>query len=92
MRNGETNDEGVERLRGAHLMLKPSKCDLFQPSMTFLGHVIEENGVHTDPKKISAVACKGEPQNLTEVNSFLGLTRYYREHIQGYAEIAVSMP
>jgi hypothetical protein len=25
-----------ERLREAHLTLKPSKCDLFQPSVTFL--------------------------------------------------------
>jgi hypothetical protein len=70
-----------ERLRGAHLTLKPSKCDLFQSSVTFLGHVIDE-------KKISAVACRGEPRNPTELKSLLGLTRYYREHLQGYAEMA----
>jgi hypothetical protein len=51
-----------ERLREAHLTLKPSKCDLFQPSVTFLGHVIDKDGFHTDPKMISAVACRGEPR------------------------------
>jgi hypothetical protein len=77
-----------ERLREAHLTLKPSKCDLFQLSVMFLRHAIDEDGVHADPKKISAVACRGEPRNPTDVKSFLGLTGYYREHIQGYAEIA----
>jgi hypothetical protein len=77
-----------ERLRRAHLTLKPSKCDLFQPSVTFHGHVIDKDGVHMDPRKIRAVVCRGEPRNPTEVKSFLGLTGYYREQIRGYAEIA----
>jgi hypothetical protein len=56
-----------ERLREAYLTLKPSKCDLFQPSVTFFRHVIDKDGVHRDRKKISAVACRGEPRNPTEV-------------------------
>jgi hypothetical protein len=30
-----------DRLRGAHLMLKLGKCDLFQPNVMFLEHVID---------------------------------------------------
>jgi hypothetical protein len=45
--------------------------------------MIDENGVHTDPKKNSAVACRGKPRNQTEVKSFLGLTGHYHEHIHG---------
>lgn len=40
-----------ERLRDANLKLKPSKCNLFQKSVKFLGHVVSEEGVQTDPDK-----------------------------------------
>lgn len=40
-----------ERLRDANLKLKPSKCNLFQKSVKFLGHVVLEEGVQTDPDK-----------------------------------------
>jgi hypothetical protein len=33
------------------LKLKPSKCELFKQSVTYLGHVISEKGIETDPKK-----------------------------------------
>ena len=42
-----------ERLRGARLNLKPSK--MFQKSVSFLGHVVSERGVATDPCKIESV-------------------------------------
>ena len=56
---GKTVDECLERLehvfqrlRLANLKLKPSKCIFFQRSVTFLGHVVTEDGVRTDPEKI----------------------------------------
>ena len=41
-----------ERLREAKLKLKPSKCVFFQKSVRFLGHVVSEEGIDTDPEKI----------------------------------------
>ncbi len=41
------------RLREANLKMKPSKCKLFQDSVTFLGHVVSRDGVRCDPKKIA---------------------------------------
>jgi hypothetical protein len=76
------------RLREANLKLKPSKCILFQKSVKFLGHVVSEEGVHTDPDKIVAVQNWSTPRNAKEIKSFLGLCSYYRKFVKGFADIA----
>ena len=45
----------MESLRIAGLKLKPEKCALFQKSVSFLGHVISEHGIGTDPQKTEIV-------------------------------------
>jgi len=47
--------EVFERLRGASLKLKPSKCALLQPEVKYLGHVVGRNSMATDPEKVWAV-------------------------------------
>jgi len=44
------------RLREAKLKLKPSKCLLLQKSLSFLGHVVSEEGIVTDPEKTMLVS------------------------------------
>jgi hypothetical protein len=41
-----------DRLQDAKLMLKPAKCSLFRPSVSFLGHVVSAQGINTDPDKV----------------------------------------
>ena len=42
------------KLEEAGLKLKPSKCELFQRQLAYLGHVISAKGVATDEGKIEA--------------------------------------
>lgn len=44
-----------DRLLEAYLKLQLSKSVFFQKETKFLGHVVTENGVATNPDKISAV-------------------------------------
>ena len=44
------------RLAKAGLQLKPSKCTFGQREVRFLGYMVSENGISTDPEKLSAVA------------------------------------
>ena len=43
------------KLEEAGLKLKPSKCELFQRQLAYLGHVISAKGVATDEGKIEAI-------------------------------------
>jgi len=63
----------LKRLRSAGLKLKPEKCVLFQKSVSFLGHVVSDGGIKTNPEKINAVAEWSVPKSLRELRAFLGL-------------------
>ena len=75
------------RLQQHGLKLKPSKCEFFKNRVQYLGHVVSESGVQTDPEKISALASWPEPDNIKSLRSFLGFTGYYRRFIKDYAKI-----
>ena len=44
-----------EKLKKAELKLKPSKCEFFKQELTYLGHVLSKNGIHTDSKRVEAI-------------------------------------
>ena len=56
--------------------------------VSFLGHIISDEGDATEPEKVNAVQEWPVPISQTEIRSFLGLCGYYRRFIKGYAEIA----
>ena len=56
-----------QKLEEAGLKLKPSKCELFQRQLAYLGHVISAKGVATDESKIEAIKNWPTPANVTEV-------------------------
>lgn len=66
----------------------PHKCQLLKKQVSFLGHVVSEHGIATDPSKIKAVEEWPVPTNVHDVRSFLGLCSYYRRFVEGFASIA----
>ena len=56
-----------QKLREAGLKLQPSKCELFKTSLLYLGHILSEEGIRTNPKKIEAVLQLPVPVNVTDV-------------------------
>ena len=55
--------------------------------MSFLGHIVSEEGIRVDPKKIEVIIEWKPPRNVTEVLSFLGLAGYYRRFVKGFSMI-----
>ncbi|GJR74529.1 putative reverse transcriptase domain-containing protein [Tanacetum coccineum] len=57
---------------------KFSKCEFWLQEVHFLGHMVNQSGIHVDPSKIKAVKNWKAPTTPSEVRSFLGLAGYYR--------------
>jgi hypothetical protein len=81
----------LQRIRSAGLKLKPDKCMLFQRSVSFLGSVILGEGISMSPEKVRAVVEWPMPTRLKDVRAFLGLARYYRCFIPGFASLAAPL-
>lgn len=45
----------VKRISDANLKLNPEKCIFFKKEVKFLGHVVNESGVSTDPDKTKVI-------------------------------------
>ncbi|GKD16328.1 putative reverse transcriptase domain-containing protein, partial [Tanacetum coccineum] len=78
----------LELLKKEQLYAKFSKCDFWLDSVQFLGHVIDNKGVHVDPAKIEAIRNWAAPATPTEVRQFLRLAGYYQRFIEGFSLIS----
>ncbi|GJY63382.1 putative reverse transcriptase domain-containing protein [Tanacetum coccineum] len=74
----------LELLKNEQLYAKFSKCDFWLESVQFLGHVINNKGVHVDPAKVEAIRNWSAPTTPKEVRQFLGLAGYYQRFIEGF--------
>ena len=57
----------LELLKNEKLYAKFSKCEFWIREVHFLGHVVNEKGIHVDPSKIEAIKTWEAPKSPTEV-------------------------
>ena len=80
--------EVLKLLRSIKLYAKESKCALFQQSIFWLGHYIDKEGIHMDPRKVEAITKWPTPTTPKEARSFLGLCGYFRRFVKKFSHIA----
>lgn len=78
-------------LRKEKLIGKLSKCEFGISSMEFLGHIVSDQGIATDPEKVKSVQDWPTPQNKTDVMRFLGLANFYRRFVKDFSKIAAPL-
>ena len=75
----------------AGLTLKLPKCQFGLTKVHNLGHIIGNGELLPDPQKLEAVKGFRIPETKSEVNSFIGLTSYYRKFVADFATIATNL-
>ena len=78
----------LKRLRGHGLTAKPSKCEVGQQSIPFLGYIVGQGQIKLQEGKAEAILNCKRPTTKKQLRSFLGIVGFYRRFIDKYAEIA----
>lgn len=78
----------ADRCKQHGLKMRADKCSFCYPSVTYLGHLITEEGTKPDLSRHSALADKPPPHNIQTLQQFLGFVNFYRHYIPNMAAIA----
>ncbi|KAI2668804.1 Transposon Tf2-11 polyprotein [Labeo rohita] len=81
----------LQRLIAHQLYAKEEKCEFHQDNISFLGYIINADGVAMDEKKVNAVLKWPRPNTLRELQRFLGFANFYRRFIRHFSSVAAPL-
>lgn len=77
----------LDLLNKAGLTLNKDKCQFCRSELKFLGYVVNRQGLHVDPDKVSAVVNLLRPKTSKEVRRLIGMVMWYKKFIPGLSII-----
>ncbi|CAM4565731.1 unnamed protein product [Caretta caretta] len=75
----------------AGLTVKAKKCQIDLNRVTYLGHQVGQGTINPLQAKVDAIQKWPVPKTKKQVQSFLGLARYYRQFVPHYSQIAAPL-
>ena len=87
----ETVELVLARLREVNLGVRPKKCAVAFNSVEFLGHIVGNDQIKTNPKLIQKIEDASRPTTKKQVRALLGLTGFYREYIPHYSDVVLHL-
>lgn len=78
----------AECLRTAGLTINVDKSHFCMKEIKYLGYIVGNGCIKTDPEKVCAIKEFPEPKTVKQVRSFLGMCGWYQRFIPNYAAIA----
>ena len=76
----------LEKLVDARLMINEKKCEFCCSSVTYLGFILDQDGLRPDPAKIAPILEYPVPKDVSAVRGFLGIVGWYERFIPNCAE------
>src|SRR5260370_10530642 len=83
--------EVLRRLQEAGLYANPKKCSFHTDTIKYLGFILTPTGLHMDPTKVAAIQSWPEPQNVHDMQSFLGFANFYHHFITDYSQLTLPL-
>ncbi|MBW0473391.1 hypothetical protein O181_013106 [Austropuccinia psidii MF-1] len=84
-------DRVLSKCKPINLKISLKKCNFGHQGLLELGHKVSALSLAIDKNNIEVVLQKPVPKNIKEMQSFLGFTGYYRNHIKSFSHITSSL-
>ena len=81
----------LDKALEVNLTLNPKKLKFKCTSVPFFGNILTDQGIMPDPKKVEAIKQWPVPQNVKDLQSFLGAVNFLGKFIQGLSSLRVSL-
>ena len=81
----------LQWLQENKLYIRLSKCTFFTNTIEYLRYIIGPDGIKLNLELVKAIFNFLQLWTLKELQSFLGLTKYYRKFIKNYSRIATPL-
>ncbi|CAG9129442.1 unnamed protein product [Plutella xylostella] len=78
----------LEKLKHANLTINLEKCKFFRSQLKYLGYVVDEHGLRTDPSKVEAILNYPTPTSRKDLKRFLGTATWYRRFVPNFSTVA----
>lgn len=82
-----TLEEVLSRLEKSGVTVNKAKCDFQSNAVQYLGHIIDEEGLHPMQEKVTAITEAPSPTNVSELRAYLGLINYYAKFMSNRATL-----
>lgn len=77
----------AKRLRNSKLTINVGKSKFCVNQIKYLGHVIGNGVIQTDPDKIAALMDYPIPKSIKDIRRFLGMAGWYHKFISNFASV-----
>jgi transposase InsO family protein len=81
----------INKLTSVNLILNPDKCHFAQRSVYLLGFCVSEKGLTLDTRKVTNVQDWPVPQTGNDIEKFLGIINYFRDHIPSVSSLTAPL-
>ena len=78
-------DHVLRIISDSGLRLRRDNCEFMVPSVTYLGHRIDAEGLHPTEERIRAIKDAPAPTNISELKAYSGTLQYYSRYIPNIA-------
>ena len=76
-----------QRFRDHNVTANPDKCEFGYDQVEYVGHTLNEHGMHFTDKKLRDVYEFPEPVFQKQMKSFVGLATYFNSHVRNFATV-----
>lgn len=89
--HGELVQRVLEKLQTGGMTASLKKSEFLKEEICFLGNLVSEHGIRTDPSRVLAIQEFPYPENRKQLERLVGFFNYFRKYIPNFSHICTPL-